>query len=292
MSTQVVRIANGDSIQVRTGVLRGSGPAGPPGPGNDISIGTVTEGQAASATVTGDSPNQVLNLVLPASNVPGPMGQINDFLTDVFTTSNQTVSTATDTTISFGSQASDELGMVVSATSFRPVASGLPDKVLTFNVRATFLNNGQNGTGFRRVWVLLNNSIVIGEGQSPAVVDSTEKTVVNAPVVWRFTENDTFSVRVRHSQGANVLTQCRLTGIRVGAGPAGPMGPPGQANTLSIGSVVTLSTGQPASASITGTAPNQVLSLGLPKGDQGPAGSAGSGYSAIHELDGTGGNTA
>lgn len=58
----------------------------------------------------------------------------------------------------------------------------------------------------------------------------------------------------------------------------GGVGPPGPANSLAIGTVDTLETGEEATASITGSAPNQVLNLGLPKGNtgaQGPQGEAG-----------------
>lgn len=41
------------------------GVAGPP---NALSIGTVTDGQNASATITGTPPSQILNLVLPTKN--------------------------------------------------------------------------------------------------------------------------------------------------------------------------------------------------------------------------------
>ena len=51
--------------------------------------------------------------------------------------------------------------------------------------------------------------------------------------------------------------------------PQGPQGEPGPANTLSIG---TVQSGQTAAASITGEAPNQVLNLTLPKGEQGDPG--------------------
>lgn len=44
---------------------------GPPGPANSLSIGTVSEGDAA-ANLTGSSPSQVLNLVLPR----GPQGEV------------------------------------------------------------------------------------------------------------------------------------------------------------------------------------------------------------------------
>ena len=60
------------------------------------------------------------------------------------------------------------------------------------------------------------------------------------------------------------------TGIQ---GPQGNVGPAGPANSLSIGTVVTDSTA--SSATITGTAPSQVLSLVLQKGDKGSTGDAG-----------------
>lgn len=47
------------------------------------------------------------------------------------------------------------------------------------------------------------------------------------------------------------------------------VGPAGPANTLSIGTVTTGAAGSSASATITGTAPSQTLSLTIPRGDQG-----------------------
>lgn len=55
----------------------------------------------------------------------------------------------------------------------------------------------------------------------------------------------------------------------------GGIGPSGPANVLTIGAVETLPPGEPATASITGTAPAQVLNLGLPNGDIGGIGPAG-----------------
>ncbi len=71
------------------------------------------------------------------------------------------------------------------------------------------------------------------------------------------------------------------------AGIAGPQGPPGAtgatgstgatgpANSLAIGTVSTLSAGSSATASVTGTAPSQTLSLGIPTGATGATGTAG-----------------
>jgi cyclophilin family peptidyl-prolyl cis-trans isomerase len=47
------------------------GPAGPAGPANNLTIGTVTSGATAAASITGTTPNQVLNLTLP-QGPPGP----------------------------------------------------------------------------------------------------------------------------------------------------------------------------------------------------------------------------
>lgn len=51
-------------------------------------------------------------------------------------------------------------------------------------------------------------------------------------------------------------------------------GSPGEANSLTIGSVSTLPAGSQATASITGEAPNQVLNLGIPKGKDGTGSSS------------------
>lgn len=60
-------------------------------------------------------------------------------------------------------------------------------------------------------------------------------------------------------------------------GDTGPAGPP---NSLAIGTVTTGAPGSSASASITGTAPSQVLDLTLPRGD--------AGNPSAYELRGTG----
>lgn len=44
--------------------IAATGPQGPAGPANVLTIGSVTSGKVASATITGEAPNQVLNLVL------------------------------------------------------------------------------------------------------------------------------------------------------------------------------------------------------------------------------------
>jgi hypothetical protein len=55
----------------------------------------------------------------------------------------------------------------------------------------------------------------------------------------------------------------------------GGPGPPGPANTLTVGTVTTGAPGSAAVVTITGTAPNQVLNMTIPRGDVGATGPAG-----------------
>lgn len=58
-------------------------------------------------------------------------------------------------------------------------------------------------------------------------------------------------------------------------GPEGPQGDTGPANVLTIGTVQASEPGSTPSATITGSAPAQVLNLVLPRGDTGPRGPQG-----------------
>ncbi len=55
---------------------------------------------------------------------------------------------------------------------------------------------------------------------------------------------------------------------------SGVSGPAGPANTLTIGTVTTVAAGGSATAGISGTAPNQILSMGVPIGATGATGPA------------------
>jgi titin len=67
------------------------------------------------------------------------------------------------------------------------------------------------------------------------------------------------------------------TGATGATGAAGSKGETGAACSLTIGTVTTGAAGSSASATITGTAPNQTISLTIPRGDKGDTGATGSG---------------
>ncbi|MBS5853985.1 MAG: hypothetical protein KIC56_01985 [Clostridium sp.] len=65
------------SIKGDQGIPGENGANGSPGPANTLTIGTVKSGDTPSATITGESPNQVLNLILVKGDKGdvGPEGQ-------------------------------------------------------------------------------------------------------------------------------------------------------------------------------------------------------------------------
>ena len=171
-----------------------TGATGPAGPANTLTIGTVQQGDAAAATITGDAPNQTLNLTLPRGE-QGPAGTNGADGTD-----------GTNATITSASATVDN----TSGTPACTITLGGTESARTFAFAFSGIKGEQGPQG------------------SPGAAGSP---------------------------GADGAT-----------GPAGP------ANTLTIG---TVQQGDTAAATISGTAPNQVLNLTLPRGEQGPAGADG-----------------
>ena len=65
----------GNGITAWNALPYSSGPTGPTGPSNNLSIGSVSTGTSAGASISGTSPNQNLNLVLPIGPT-GPQGAL------------------------------------------------------------------------------------------------------------------------------------------------------------------------------------------------------------------------
>lgn len=63
--SQATAVYNKQTGNLTLGIPQGAtGLPGPAGPANTLEIGSVTSGEVASASITGEAPNQVLNLVL------------------------------------------------------------------------------------------------------------------------------------------------------------------------------------------------------------------------------------
>lgn len=82
---------------------------------------------------------------------------------------------------------------------------------------------------------------------------------------------DTIKFVITYTDGSTK----ELTEITLPAGPQGATGPTGATPELTAGTVTTLPAGSDATVSITGTAENPVLNLGIPQGIQGETGATG-----------------
>jgi len=187
------------------GIPGTDGADGSPGPANVLNIGTVTTvtpGGSATASVTGTTPSQTLNLGIPAGvkgdtgdeGPPGTDGAKGDPGSDGAPGPANIISIGTVTTVTPGGSATASVtGTSPNQTLNLGIPSGLKGD------QGTPGTNGTNGTD----------------------------------------------------------------------GAEGPKGDTGPANVLEIGTVSTVAPGGDATASITGTSPSQTLNLGIPKGDSG-----------------------
>lgn len=120
------------------------GADGEPGPANTLTIGTVTTGEPgtqAAATITGESPNQVLNLTIPRgeTGAQGPAGSgTGDMLASVYDTNGDGKVNAADTADSVGSTTAAQVADAVSKAHEHSNKTtldkfGESDGTLTFN---------------------------------------------------------------------------------------------------------------------------------------------------------------
>ena len=208
-----------------------------------ITIGTVTNGDTASATITGDSPNYTLNLVLPkgAKGDKGDKGDAGVKGADGIT---PTIAVGTTTTGEAGTNA--EVTMSKSGTTY------------TFNFVIPKGAKGDTGAA----------------GTNGAKGEKGDK---GDP----FTYADFTSEQLAALKGAKGdkgdKGDTGADGAKGDKGDRGEKGADGVTPTFTVGTVSTGAAGSTATVTVTGTAPNYVLNFTIPKGDKGDAGEAGSG---------------
>lgn len=134
-----------------------------------------------------------------------------------------------------------------------------------------FSNNDWSVNDFKTF--ITNNTVyiynVLATATDTQITDSTligQLDALNSATLYTGTNSI-----VTTATGINLPAILNITYWTWFKGDKGATGPAGPANSLSIG---TVQSGATASATITGTSPNQTLSLTLPKGDTGAAGPA------------------
>ena len=112
-------VGNGDTVNVTIAEVGERGPTGATGPANSLSIGTVSGGTTASATITGTAPTQTLNLVLPKGDT-GSTGS----------TGSTGTTGATGATGPAGPANALTIGTVTSGTAAATITGTSPNQVL------------------------------------------------------------------------------------------------------------------------------------------------------------------
>ena len=204
-ATQVVKVPNGGTIAVRTGLLRGAGPQGPMGP----------QGPAGPQGVGG---------------IQGPAGQINALLTRL--TSSAAVATSSDKwyPVTMDTRGQDDLlvpGNDGLNLQFQSAITCLLVAVVQFETTHAPSSGGVAGGARRLRWVDASGSVLNGT-QFAVEAAHNEPTIavmmnVISPDPSRFYHLEAQS---RDDLGVTV-TNRYVTLIQVGAGPPGPLGPPG-----------------------------------------------------------------
>ena len=221
-----------------TGASGGSGETTVVNP--TITIGTVTNGDTASATITGDSPNYTLNLVLPKGD-KGDKGDAGVKGADGIT---PTIAVGTTTTGEAGTNA--EVTMSKSGTTY------------TFNFVIPKGAKGDTGAAGTK-----GDKGEKGDPFTYADFTSEQLAALKGAKGDKGEKGDTGADGAKGDKGDT--------------GAKGEKGADGVTPTFTIGTITTGAAGSTATVTITGTAPNYVLNFTIPKGDKGDAGEAGSG---------------
>lgn len=264
-------VGNGDSVAVSIGTVTGSSPTLVSG---TIEIGKVTTlaaGSQATVTNSGTGYHAILDLGLPkgdtgstgATGEAGPPASLSIGTVTSGSTASATITgnapsqvlnlvlpqgiagsdgaNGSPNTLTIGTVTTGDAGTKASAT----ISGTAPNQTLSLTIpRGDTGSTGSAGPA---------NSLSIGTVTTGAAGSSASATITGT------SPNQTLSLTIpRGDAGA--------------AGSTGATGATGPSNSLSIG---TVTSGTTASATITGTAPDQTLNLVLPKGDQGATGQQG-----------------
>lgn len=198
-ATQVVRMPSGGTLSVRSGILRGAGPAGPQGPAG---------------------PRGERGLAGPE----GPPGSINDYAGHLRSSAPSVVSDDQWYVLPIEDLVVGDVVEAAGDYAFTPVESGkyLITAVVVFDAVV-----GGSTTGTRTVRLVDQaNAPIATEWEVPATVDG--RTVVELVITEDLNPSFNYSLQAMATDTAGVTSSLRDVRItRIGAGPPGPAGPKG-----------------------------------------------------------------
>lgn len=200
----VIRLLNGGSLQVRTGVLAGVGPAGPKG-------------------VTGDTGPQ--GIQGPTGDT-GPMGQILQVQSKANISAATALTQNTQAKISFGTVAYDDMSACTSAVNFTLTELG------DYLIQAWVEFENGSGSGTRRLLVTHDTNGTIWQTSVAAAATGSTYLDIACPLRVALT-GEVVHIEAVSSDGTGLnVAAGSIVITRVGSGPKGDTGPQGPAGPV------------------------------------------------------------
>jgi hypothetical protein len=193
--SNVVRLVNGGSIQVRTGVMQGIGPQGPQGPAGPQGI----QGEQGPIGET------------------GPMGAILKQMARSSVATGFPVAANTDTLVNWGAVSDDDMS-VFSTTTTNLTLTTPGDYNLS-----TWVRFDDAVAGIREVWFVTAGTTI---ARKSVTSTAGQPFYVDLAHPYRAVGGDVVNVYARSTQATNI-GQGAVCVNRLGVGPAGPAGPVG-----------------------------------------------------------------
>lgn len=198
MSSTVIRVVSGETLQIRTGVIQGIGPQGPTGP----------TGPPGPQGERGEQGPQ------------GETGHVSQECT-IVTGGSQGVPANDTTLVSFDQVVYDDLSTQQSATNYRPAEGNY---YLSAHVR--FQHTEGNPVGHRSVEILQGGQVVWADMRP--VLPNTNFIDVSVAGGVRVNGDELIQVRAGSTDNSPVVIEtARLWISPHGPGERGPQGPPG-----------------------------------------------------------------
>jgi hypothetical protein len=190
-----VRLINGSTIQVRTGVIQGIGPTGPRGPVGE-------PGPRGDQGVQGEV---------------GPPGQILQIASRAIVTVSQPLAANTDTVMSFGSSLYDDLLAIGGMSNI--VLANAGDYLLCAWLRFDAAAAG----GLRDVWFAQGTNIVARSSRTTVAGSQIYADITHT---FRAVGGEVLNVLAR-ADVATAVGNGAVSVTRTGSGPKGDVGPAG-----------------------------------------------------------------
>lgn len=203
MGSSITKLRNGETVSVRTGVLRGAGPQGP--------VGAI-----------GPRGNQ------GPAGVAGPAGSISDTTSHLNSSSSVSTSSAGYVDVPLDNQV--EISLLNNVTTYTFKVTNTGNYLVV--IRSDFTYTSGTANGARAIKLVDGSGASVVEAEVQAVGNGT--TIMRATAMVTFDPSQTYKLQAFSNDSAGAIATAfrSLKIIRLGSGPPGIQGPTGPAGVV------------------------------------------------------------